>query len=282
MASSTRRFKQVALICGLGAACMLAGCASSPNPGGSTGGTKANGGSTGRGGASASGGSSASGGTTGSGGSSASGGTTGSGGSSAGSVTLFDFANSDQGWVFNTYQATDSSGLAASPYNLVFPGNLSAGDLDAGVALPTIAADSSVGDPPGSLKIVVTFTGYSQQVNPDFNWGADALQDWTNKVVSVRVKVDPAVPASFSGGIQLYAQDTKYGGQYHWAGSPTDNDWHTYTLDMTGAANVNPAQIIQFTVQLASADAPTSTGDGGVTPFTPTTVTAYIDTITVQ
>jgi hypothetical protein len=50
---------------------------------------------------------------------------------------------------------------------------------------------------------------------------------------------------------------------------------------MTGATSVNPAQIIQFTVQLASAGTPTDTGDGGVASFTPTTVTAYIDTITV-
>jgi hypothetical protein len=222
------------------------------------------------------GGSSATGGTKGSGGA------TSSGGACAGTVTLFDFATGDQGWVFNTYQAVNAAGVAVSPFNLAVPGNLSGGDRDAGVAAPTIAANGTVGDPPGSLKVVVTFTGYDQQVNANFNWGPKALQDWTNKVVSVLVKVDPAVHATFSGGIQLYAQDTTYGGQYQWSAFPTDNAWHTYTLDMTGTTSVNPAQIILFTVQLASAGTPTDTGDGGVASFTPTTVTAYIDTITVS
>ena len=308
---STRRFKQLALI-GLGATGILAACSSNSGSSGSTGGASAKGGSTGSGGASAqggstgSGGASAKGGSTGSGGASAQGGSTGSGGASAmggssatggttgsggatgsggtcvGAVTLFDFATGDEGWVFNTYQATNAAGVAVSPFNLAAPGNLSGGSLDAGVAAPTIAADSTVGDPPGSLKVVVTFTDYDQQVNPNFNWGSNALQDWTNKVVSVMVKVDPAVPATFNGGIQLYAQDATYAGQYQWSAFPTDNAWHTYTLDMTGTTSVNPAQIIQLTVQLASGSAPTDTGDGGVASFTPTTVTAYIDTITVS
>ena len=287
MEISTRRFKQLALI-GLGATGILAACSSNSGSSGSTGGASAKGGSIGSGGASAQGGSTGSGGASAMGGSSATGGTAGSGGATssggacAGTVTLFDFATGDQGWVFNTYQATNAAGVAVSPFNLAVPGNLSGGDLDAGVAAPTLAADSTVGDPPGSLKVVVTFTGYDQQVNPNFNWGSNALQDWTNKVVSVMVKVDPAVPATFNGGIQLYAQDTTYAGQYQWSAFPTDNAWHTYTLDMTGTTSVNPAQIIQLTVQLASGSAPTDTGDGGVASFTPTTVTAYIDTITVS
>ena len=287
MEISTRRFKQLALI-GLGATGILAACSSNSGSSGSTGGASAKGGSIGSGGASAQGGSTGSGGASAMGGSSATGGTAGSGGATssggacAGTVTLFDFATGDQGWVFNTYQATNAAGVAVSPFNLAAPGNLSGGSLDAGVAAPTIAADSTVGDPPGSLKVVVTFTDYDQQVNPNFNWGSNALQDWTNKVVSVMVKVDPAVPASFNGGIQLYAQDATYAGQYQWSAFPTDNAWHTYTLDMTGTTSVNPAQIIQLTVQLASGSAPTDTGDGGVASFTPTTVTAYIDTITVS
>ena len=129
---------------------------------------------------------------------------------------------------------------------------------------------------------MVTFNGYNQQVNPNFNWGLNALQDWTNKVVSVRVKIDPAPPLTFSGGIMLYAQDTTWAGQYHWSDFPTDREWNTYTLDMTGTTSVNPAQIIQFTVQIASAVLPAATDDAGVPDFPPATVTAYIDTITVQ
>jgi hypothetical protein len=175
---STRRFKQLALICGLGATGLLAACASSPESGGGSGGSSAKGGATSNGGSSAkggttsnggsstnggssSGGSSAAGGTSATGGSTASGGSTSSGGSSGSPVTLFDFADGDQGWTFNSYQAT-TNGEIVSPYNLAAPGVLP----DAGVAPPTIAADGTVGDPPGSLKIVVTFTDYAQQVTP--------------------------------------------------------------------------------------------------------------------
>jgi hypothetical protein len=256
---------------------IVAACGSNGGSAGGTGGSSASGGSKGTGGASAVGGANATGGAT-----SATGGATSSGGSSAGPVTLFDFATGDDGWTYNTYQAEDSNGVATTPYNLVVAGNLSAGDLDAGVALPTLAADSTVGDPPGSLKVVVTFTGDNQQVNPNADWAAGSYQDWTNKTVSVRIKVDPAVPATFTGGgIQLFAQDSTWAGQYQWYDFPTDNAWHTYTLNMAGTT-LDPTQITQFTVQFSSANVPASSADGGVASFTPVTVTAYIDTITVE
>jgi hypothetical protein len=284
---STRRLNQFAAICGLGAMGILAACGSNGGSSGGTGGASATGGNTSSGGSSASGGntgsggSSASGGSSTTGGSNATGGATGAGGSSAGPVTLFDFSTSDQGWVYNTYQATDSSSLAAvSPFNVVAPGTLSGGDLDGGVALPTLAFDGSTGDPSGSLKAVVTFTGFNQQVNPNINWGQSALQDWTNKVVSVRVKIDP-LPSDTTniGNITLFAQDTTYAGEYQSLPFPTDNQWHTYTLDMTSTTSVDPAKIIQFTVQFASAwVTPT---DAGVASFAPITLTAYIDDVTV-
>ena len=272
MGITTNRLKHFALICGLGSVSLLAACGSNNSkPSGSTGGS---------GGTNAQGGSASIGGATG--GTSAAGGTSSAGGSS-GPVTLFDFASGDQGWVFNTYQATDATtGAATKPFNLAVDGNLSGGDLDAGVAAPTLAADSTVGNPPGSLKVVVTFTGYDQQVNPNINWGQNALQDWTGKTVSVDIKVDPFPSDTTNlGGVMPYAQDTAYLGQYGWSAFPTDNQWHTYTLDMTKQPlTLDPAKIIQFTVQFASAAAPTD--DAGVPPFSPITVTAYIDNITVQ
>ena len=270
---STKYFKHLALICGLGAMGIVAGCGSNGGSASGTGGSSARGGSTGTGGASALGGAT-----------SATGGATSAGGASAGPVTLFSFDSSDDKWALNTYQATDpTTGAPVSPFNLAAPGVLSDGALDAGIAAPTLGADSTVGNPPGSLKVVATFTDYNQQVNPNFNWGSLALQDWTGKVVSVSIKVDPAVSTFAGGGVQLFAQDSNYTGLFQWTDFPTDNGWHTYTLDMTKTSSpaVNPAQIIQFTVQIASPGTPTTTDDGGVTPFTPTTVTAYIDTITV-
>ena len=282
--TSTNRLRQLALICGIGSVSLLAACGSNNSkPNGSTGGsggTSTQGGSTSHGGAN--GGTSAAGGVSATGGTSSAGGVTSAGGSS-GPVTLFDFASGDAGWVFNTYQAKDATtGAVVKPFNLVVDGNLSGGDLDAGVAAPTLAADSTVGNPPGSLKVVVTFTGYDQQVNPNINWGQNALQDWTGKTVSVDIKVDPFPSDTTNlGGIMPYAQDTVYAGQYGWSAFPTDNQWHTYTLDMTKQPlTLDPAKIIQFTVQFASAAAPTD--DAGVPPFSPTTVTAYIDNITVQ
>jgi len=282
--TSTNRLRQLALICGIGSVSLLAACGSNNSkPNGSTGGsggTSTQGGSTSHGGAN--GGTSAAGGVSATGGTSSAGGVTSAGGSS-GPVTLFDFASGDAGWVFNTYQAKDATtGAVVKPFNLVVDGNLSGGDLDAGVAAPTLAADSTVGNPPGSLKVVVTFTGYDQQVNPNINWGLSALQDWTGKTVSVDIKVDPFPSDTTNlGGIMPYAQDTVYAGQYGWSAFPTDNQWHTYTLDMTKQPlTLDPAKIIQFTVQFASAAAPAD--DAGVAPFSPITVTAYIDNITVQ
>src|SRR5208283_3040951 len=49
------------------------------------------------------------------------------GGACVGAVTLFDFSTGDEGWVFNTYQATNAAGVAVSPFNLAAPGNLSGG-----------------------------------------------------------------------------------------------------------------------------------------------------------
>ncbi len=61
----------------------------------------------------------------------------------------------------------------------------------------------------------MTFTGSNQQVNPNINWGQNALQDWTNKVVSADIKIDPFPSDTTNiGGIMLYAQDTTWVGQY--------------------------------------------------------------------
>ena len=119
------------------------------------------------------------------GGTSGSGGATSSGGACSGTETLFDFFSGSQGWVFNNYQATDRHRRCGQPVQSRGGGKSIRRRSRRWRPAPTLAADSTVGDPPGSLKVVVTFTGYDQQVNPNFNWGSNALQDWTNKVVSV-------------------------------------------------------------------------------------------------
>ena len=66
------------------------------------------------------------------------------------------------------------------------------------------------------------------------------------------------------GGILLFAQDTTWAGQYQWSDFPTDNQWHTYTLDMKGTT-VDPTKIVQFTVQISAAlVTPTDAGGSGV------------------
>lgn len=256
----------------LTAAAAFAACSSDSGNGGGSGGSGG-----GAGGSSAKGGSggSASGGAGGSGGSSAKGGSSGSGGSSSGSSSnaLFDFASDEQGWVFNIYQATDDSGAAKSPFNLAVASNIPEGSK-----APTIGHDSGIGDPPGSLKVEVTFTKYDEQVNPNYSWGKSP-QDWTDKTINVRIKVDPLPdPALSTGGIQLFAQDSTWEGEYKWNNMPTDTDWHTYTFnlkDVTTKMKTN--DIVQFTVQISSGGAAASGED-----LAPASLTAYIDTVTVE
>jgi len=166
-----------------------------------------------------------------------------------------------------------------TPYNWSFPETVG-GDLDAGVAAQP-SPDSTVGDPAGSLKVVVTFTGNNQQVNPNADWASRLLSRLDEQDGQRRHQGDPAVPATFTGGgIQLFAQDAP--GPAGTMGGLPDRQRLAYLHAEHGWYHVGPDanHTIHGPILIAQYASP---ADGGVASvFTPVTVTAYIDNITVQ
>ena len=278
----------------------------------STGGSKATGGSTGSGGTtSGSGGTAGAGGIIATGGTKASGGTTGGGATGtidggpgidggesidggpgidgnegidapeseagAGPTTLFDFATGVQGWVLNTYQATNGDGTPKAPFNLAKDGI----QLDGGT-MPTIGFDGTVGDPAGSLVVTVDFTDYSQEVMPNIVYATPV--DWTGKTITLRVKVDATLPADLQySGFSIYAQDTSYAlSKQLVVNFPTNTDWHTLTLPIAANGNsFDATKVGSFVVSIYSNEPPTGL-DGAAPGVTPTSVTVHIDTIQLQ
>lgn len=191
-----------------------------------------------------------------------------------GPVTLFDFASSTQGWYFNDYQAM-SDGAPAELLNLASARVPFTGER------PTLGWDGTVGNPPGSLKLVVNFTGFDQNVIANVQFKPDTL-DWTDKVVSIEMKLDPGFEELYTGGIQLLAQDTSWAGTWQWRTWPPDTEWYTYELDMTMAA-MQTDDVVQFGIQVISGDTAGATIDENGNPvFTPTTVTLYLDNVVVN
>jgi len=191
-----------------------------------------------------------------------------------GPVTLFDFPISAQGWYYNNYQGMGDGGPTT-------PINLASNAVTVTGARPTIEWDGTVGAPAGSLKLTVNFTGFDQNVLANVQF-KPTLQDWTNKLVTLQIKLDPGFEMLYTGGMQLFAQDETWAGTYQWKNWPFDNEWYTYELDMT-MAGMNTAGVVQFGIQLISGTAAGATLDDQGNPvFTPTTVTAYIDNIVVQ
>jgi hypothetical protein len=192
-----------------------------------------------------------------------------------GPTTLFDFASSAQDWFFNDYQSMGDGGPSS-------PLNLASSAVTVTGARPTITWEPSIGNPaPGSLKVSVTFTGYDQNVLANVQF-KPAAQDWTNKVVSMRIKFVPGFEELYTGGMQLFAQDESWAGIYQWKNWPADNEWSTYELDMTMSA-MKTNDVVQFGIQLISGSAVGATLDDLGNPiFKATTVTAYIDDITVR
>jgi hypothetical protein len=192
----------------------------------------------------------------------------------AGPLTLFDFATSSQGWYYNGYQAMADGG----PADLL---NLASSSVTITGARPTIEWDATVGNPaPGSLKLVIPFTGFDQNVIANVQF--KPAVDWTDKVVSLDIKIEPGFEELYTGGLQFLAQDSSWAGTWQWKNWPFDNGWYTYELDMTMAA-MKTEDVVQFGFQVISgtpAGAPVD--DQGNPVFTPTTVTLYVDNVVVQ
>lgn len=184
--------------------------------------------------------------------------------------TLFDFATSTQGWAFDRYQAADG-GVALPPINV-------AETPVVGLAPPSLAWDGTAGEPAGALKLKVEFNGYDQQVSPSVNFGS-IVQDLSNKEVSLRMRLDPAKPTTFtSGGVQLIAFDDKWRASGRWFSLPADGDWHTYAIDLHDASGIDATRVAQLMVQLVSGGLPAA---APAPAFVPTALTAYLDNVQV-
>jgi hypothetical protein len=195
-----------------------------------------------------------------------------------GPVTLFDFPVGTQGWFYNDYQGVGTNGAITAPYNLASAKYTTTGPR------PTIEWDGTDGYPagtPGSLKLVVNFTGPDQNVLANVQF-KPTVQDWTGKAVTLQIKLDPGFEELYMGGMQLFAQDETWAGAYQWKNWPSDNDWHAYDLDLT-MATLKTDDIVQFGVQIISGSTSGSTVDENGNPiFTPRTVTMHVDQIAVQ
>lgn len=218
-------------------------------------------------GSSSSGGGTGGAGTGGKGGSGSGGsGTGGKGGADAGSTPLinYTFDTSTQGWTLNNFEQAG---------NLDAQGALDGGMLDGGV-VPTLALDSSVGNPsPGALKVTATFTDYNQYIDAIINL---ASMDLTGKTLHAKVMLMsgtfPGYAVIHASSTSTYIYDAKgYVGLT--AGTWTDL---TFDLSTATATGWTPAQIVQVGIQVGSGSPP----DAGVKLPATLPVVLYIDTVT--
>jgi hypothetical protein len=188
-------------------------------------------------------------------------------------TALATFDTTDEGFAYNLNAQTE---------------NLAYNVPDGGTA-PTLGFSNEDGNPcKGSLKAVIPFTGYNQQVNIQKDFGTSSLQDWTGKTLHVRVKVasgfmtdssvSPALqvhvtsynPAT-DGGTDMYL----YSGQYQ--NIQSGNGWNDYTFSVSGAtytaAGFDISKIENLGVILQTPNPPTT--DGPVPA--PTAAVVYVD-----
>ena len=245
MTTNRKRNSWLVTLLGLAAVTLFAACTgdSSPPPAGGAGGS----------------------------GTSPTGGAGGTSASTTGSGALFEFTSGAQGWVYNTYQLIGDGGAPTAPYNLAST------QYTTTATRPTIGWDGTVGNPGGSLKLVINFTAFQQNVLANVQFSP--AKNWANKIVTMQMKLETGFEGMTTGGMQVYAQDESWAGTYQWKTWPADTDWHPYELDMTSAGSMLTDDVKQFGVQINSGDPPT---DPSVSQtFTPTTVTLHIDTIVV-
>ena len=146
-------------------------------------------------------------------------------------------------------------------------------------ATPSLTWDGADGMPsPGSLKVNVTYSAYSQYVDAALNVSS---LDLTGKVLHAFVKLDSGF---FLGGVQLHAGA---GPNYTYASGAytpfeAEDTWYELTLDLTQAqtnvAGFVANDIRQIGVQFSTGDP----GDGGGTFSGPIDAIFHIDSISAQ
>jgi hypothetical protein len=192
----------------------------------------------------------------GSGGTTGGGGSTGSGGTAGQTPNLsFTFNTDKEGWVFSNYVDATQTNLGAAT------------DPDSGVrldggALPTLEW-ANEGDPnPGCLKATVTFSDFSQYIDPQINLATDVDLSGSHSVVKARIRL---VSGTFpGGGVQFHVSSGRsaytYGsGPFVNASSLMTGQWITIQLNTADFASpFDGTMIVQIGVQF-------TTGS----PFTP-------------
>ena len=167
------------------------------------------------------------------------------------------FATGGEGFQLNTYHDTTQKNLGDPASN----------------ANPTLSWDSGDGNPdPGSLKVVVTYSGSSQYVDVQSKSMMATPQNWAGKTLHVRIKADTG---NFGGGAQPYVLT----GNYVFGGTHTNfqknANWQEFTVNLdlpvTKNDGYDATQVIVFGVQLTS-DTTGVTGD----------VTFHIDSFSVD
>jgi len=132
----------------------------------------------------------------------------------------------------------------------------------------------------GCMKITAPYSGPNQWVDLEAPAFAAPYPDWSGRTLHVRIKLDPG--SAFTGFTRLYV---KTGTAYAFYTStftayPSIEGWQEFVLPLESPAPVPPAnpgadptQIVTFGVDPITAGAP---------PTTPTPVTFYIDSFSIE
>jgi hypothetical protein len=190
---------------------------------------------------------------------------------------------------FHVDTVTDGSGLPLPPpVDFTFDTSLQGFSLsdsgftpDGGTA-PTLTFDSAAGDPAGSAKLVIPFTGYNEQLDTQFNLSPTA--DLTGKTLHAKVRLDSGTFTS--GYINLHVSGPDYAhyekattGSINASGL-TAGQWVDLSITLSAITDTgfDPAHILQVGIQFGTGSGP----DGGVFPTSTQPVTFHIDSIIAQ
>jgi hypothetical protein len=175
-------------------------------------------------------------------------------------LATFDTGNLDQ-FSLNTFAEATNLANAPSPATMTWEPN-----------------DGSPGL--GCVKITAPYSGPNQWVDLEAPAFAAPLPDWNGKTLHVRVKLDPS--SAFTGNPRLYVKTGTAFVFYTAAFTPypQGSGWLELTLPLVSPAPVPPAnpgadptQIITYGLDPITAGAP---------PVTPTAVTFYVDSFSIE
>ena len=169
---------------------------------------------------------------------------------------------------------SDDNGFALNTFS-------EATNLANGLTAATLTWISTDGSPDfGCVKITAPYSGPNQWVDLEAPVFPAPLPNWNGRTLHVRVKLDPS--STFSGFARLYV---KTGTAYVFYTSsftpyPQGSGWQEFVLPLVSPAPVppanpgaNPTQVTTFGVDPITAGAP---------PMTPTPVTFYVDSFSIE